>query len=492
MTNTAKIRPVAVKEAKTMTLIMRKPILMAGIGLSLMFWGWETLHQNFAEIGQLFLWIAIALGSGVWFLRSKTDKSVQFKPFSKINKEKVHQEILKAQKSLDILAKEAPDFDLTPLQSQLNTLPQTLDYPNITVAIAGGKGTGKTTLKALLNNYNLGENLQVIDTDPLFTKLSNFSLENLLIADFIIFITNGDLTESEWQALQYTNTHYQRCLLLFNKQDQQIPENRALIVQKLRQSAESILNESEIIPVSLNPQPITVRRYDKEGKLQESLEVQKPELNGLIESLQTILEQDRSNLALGRVWRQANQLQQQAKCHINRIRREKAIPIIENYQWVAGSMAGVNPVASLDLLATAAITGQMVLDLGKIYYQSFSLSQAKAVSTEMAKLMVKLGLVELSTQTISSLLKGNAMTYLAGGVIQGISAAYLTRIAGLSLVEYFQEQELSTETGFNLNINLLRDKIQQVFANNQRIDFLKGFVSQALHSMSSIQHYSNG
>jgi len=98
----------------------------------------------------------------------------------------------------------------------------------------------------------------------------------------------------------------------------------------------------------------------------------------------------------------------------------------------------------------------------------------------MGKLMVQLGLVELSTQTISSLLKSNAFTYVAGGTIQGISAAYLTRIAGLSLIEYYQDQDITNNQENSLNLEKLGDKIKQIFQQNQRTDFYQNFVKQAL------------
>ena len=87
--------------------------------------------------------------------------------------------------------------------------------------------------------------------------------------------------------------------------------------------------------------------------------------------------------------------------------------------------------------------------------------------------MLKLGLVEVSTQTIAGMLKTNAITYLAGGSVQGVSAAYLTRVAGLSLVEYFQEQDVSVE-GWNLE--KLGAKIKQVFAQNQKIGIIQNLI----------------
>jgi hypothetical protein len=98
----------------------------------------------------------------------------------------------------------------------------------------------------------------------------------------------------------------------------------------------------------------------------------------------------------------------------------------------------------------------------------------------MGSLIVKLGLVELSTQTIGGILKSNAVTFVAGGAVQGVSAAYLTRLAGLSLIEYFQERDLVTSADGSLNLDRLKLTIQRVFRQNQRVAFLHSFVRQAV------------
>jgi uncharacterized protein (DUF697 family) len=132
----------------------------------------------------------------------------------------------------------------------------------------------------------------------------------------------------------------------------------------------------------------------------------------------------------------------------------------------------------LDLLATAAINAQMVMDLSKLYQRKFSLEQAKTIATTIASLMLKLGLVEISTQAIASILKTNAVTFIAGGLIQGVSGAYLTRLAGLTLIEYF-EGEPSGE--------IKRDKLQQIlqtiFEQNRRLPFMQLFVKQAIDKL---------
>ena len=109
------------------------------------------------------------------------------------------------------------------------------------------------------------------------------------------------------------------------------------------------------------------------------------------------------------------------------------------------------------------------------------------MAATLGSLMLKLGLVELSTQTIAGFLKVNALTYVAGGCIQGVSAAYLTRIVGLSLIEYFHAQEpnlILTEAS-PLAIERLSQILQSVFQKNQQLTFLQGFVGQAMERLVS-------
>ncbi len=100
----------------------------------------------------------------------------------------------------------------------------------------------------------------------------------------------------------------------------------------------------------------------------------------------------------------------------------------------------------------------------------------------MANLMLKLGLVELSTKTLTTILKSHAATFIAGGAVQGVSAAYLTRIAGLTLLEYLQSQEVAIDANSSnpLNLDSLSKILETVFQQNQQFGFLQSFAKQAL------------
>ncbi|MCE6984245.1 DUF697 domain-containing protein, partial [Pseudomonas frederiksbergensis] len=79
----------------------------------------------------------------------------------------------------------------------------------------------------------------------------------------------------------------------------------------------------------------------------------------------------------------------------------------------------------------------------------------------------------VTSQALGRILKGNAISYIAGGTVQGIGAAYLTRLAGLSLVEYFQEQEINEQLNNDWNWTSLQNKVKQVWEQNQRLAFLQ-------------------
>jgi len=214
----------------------------------------------------------------------------------------------------------------------------------------------------------------------------------------------------------------------------------------------------------------------------ETVEQPTPDLGALVSRVKTVLSEEGTQLVLTTVQRQAMTLKAEVISELNGLRRDRAVPMIEQAQWIAGGSAFANPLPSLDLLATAAINTQLIMDLGEIYQQQFSLDQAKQIAGTMAGLMVKLGLVEMTTQAIAPLLKSHAVTYVAGGLMQGISAAYLTRLAGLSLVEYFEDRSLTAESSTEpfWNVEQLTQKLQGVFQANQRTAFLQTLVKQGV------------
>ncbi|MBW4638727.1 MAG: DUF697 domain-containing protein [Gloeocapsa sp. UFS-A4-WI-NPMV-4B04] len=466
-----------------MAVKLRRPILVGGVGLSFSLLVLQSFHQSIDQLGEFSVIGIIALGICLWLFQHQvknTSLQLDKAPTDRATVEKV---IVQVEGIVSQIATEAENQGLSPLQEKIEQLKVELNRQEIHLAITGGKAVGKTTLMQLL--FNVGQQpLDLQETPALFTGTDTITtdaaLEQAIAQDLVLFVTNGDLTDTQFQAINQLTAANQRLMLVFNKQDQYLPDERASVLCSLRQRMYPTLKAEDVVAITASPTPVKVRQHQADGTVQEWMEQPAIEITQLTQQLTQVLTEERQQLVWATTNRKAVALKAEAKAVLNQVRRDRALPIIEQYQWIAAAAAFANPVPALDLLATAAINAQLVMDLGGIYQQRFSLQQAQTVAGTMGSLMLKLGLVELSSKAIGTVLKSNAITFVAGGAVQGVSAAYLTRLAGLSLIEYFQQQEVTTPDT-KLNIDKLGQTLQNVFQQNQQIGFLPGFVKQTVN-----------
>jgi GTPase SAR1 family protein len=465
-----------------MVVKLQRPILVGGLGLSFSLWMLQSWHDSIVQVGEFGLLSALAVGGGLWlFQKNRPKDSLEQLNGMLVDRATVESAIAKTETVINQLAQEAENHPaLEILREQVAQLFSELDRQKIKVAVTGGKSVGKSTLiQVLKQNLETQNWVSLEETAPLFRGTGDNSdaavLAEIANSDFVLFLTNGDLTDSELQTLQQLKAANQPTILVFNKQDQYLADESASILLSLKQQM-----QGNVVATAASPIAIKVRKHEADGAVQEWMEQPTADIQQLTQQLGEVLTQQGQRLVWVTTMRKAGLLKAEAKNWLNGTRRDRATPIIEQYQWIAAAAAFANPVPALDILATAAINAQMVMDLGNIYQQKFSLEQAQTVAGTMGSLMLKLGLVELSTKAISTVLKSNAVTFVAGGVVQGVSAAYLTRVAGLSLIEYFQQQEIAIDSGTGLNLENLRQTLQKVFQKNQQIGFLQGFVKQSV------------
>jgi GTPase SAR1 family protein len=466
-----------------MAVNLRRPILVGGVGLSFALLLVQSLHHSVAQLGEFSLMGAIAVIICLWLFQQGRAKGTQIHLDSgPLDRETVEKAIAQVEDVVSQLEAEAENYEPnTALRERIAQLKNEIDRQEIQLTVTGGKGVGKTTLIQLLElNWlpQIQQKLRLCETPALFTATTNDALAEVIASDLVLFVTNGDLTDSEFQTLQQLRN--QRLILVFNKQDQFLPDEQATVLFSLRQRMQERLKAEDVVAIAASPSPTKVRQHAADGSVQEWMEQRTPEVSQLTRQLEQILAQEAQQLVWATTRRAAVALKAEVKTVLNSLRRDRALPVVEQYQWIAAATAFANPVPALDLLATAAINAQMVMDLGAIYQQKFSFQQAQTAAGTLGKLMLQLGLVELSTKAVSTVLKSNAITFVAGGVVQGVSAAYLTRLAGLSLVEYFQQQEVTTNAETGLNLDKLGQTLQKVFQQNQQIGFLQAFVKQGV------------
>ncbi|MEO0947898.1 MAG: DUF697 domain-containing protein [Cyanobacteria bacterium J06641_5] len=457
---------------------MRKPLLIGGVGLSFGLWAWSSVEQSLAlaQVGEYASLGLMVAGGGVWWWQRR--QAAKEAPVIVAHAPLKHADLDTAVAAAEaaIARLEAEDGTLPAGRERLAALTTTLQRQDLTVTAIGRSGTGKTSLLAQLDWS--AEPLLAAGT----TSIKELALDNEFDAgevtsDLILFAIDGDLGEVEFQALQQLHAARHQLLLVLNKCDRYLPEELATLTQTLQQRVEGFL-AAENVPIAIAavPGPLKVRRELADGTTEETIQERHPETTALTNRLATVLTA-REDLLLAAAWRQATAIAREARQALNAMRCDRALPIIDRYQWISAAAAFANPVGTLDLLATSAVSAQLALDLGEIYQQKLSLQQAQAIVGALGKQMVQLGIVELSTQTVGGLLKSHALTYVAGGAIQGVSAAYLTRLAGLSLVESFAAMPAGGDR--QLNLSTLQQKLKAVFALTKRTDIFESLFAQA-------------
>ncbi|MGB3491692.1 MAG: DUF697 domain-containing protein [Elainellaceae cyanobacterium] len=495
-----------------MAMKLKRPVLVGGIGLTCGAWIWGEMAPSVGDIAGTSLWGAIAIGSGLWLLKRRSPESPILKPLPSIKPvttEQVEQVLSKAKALIAQFATEAEAAQkdseqsaatveplVEQLQSQIEQIRDRIIRPDLHLTIMGDRRVGKSALYQWLqanrteanqaeSPENFWSGVTLTDTTSQLDSATSDRpdqaiAEALGTSDLVLAVTAGDLTDSAFRRIQELVQQRHRVLLVLNQHDRYLPDERTQLMQHLRQRLDGLVQPQDVVSVAIAPAPIKVRQHHEDGSVQERMEDVPPDAAALMQSLKTLLTQDRQQLCMMASLRQAHELTHQIQQQINAVRRDRALPVIEEYQWISAAAAFANPVPTLDLMAIAAINTQLIIDLGQFYHLQVSTAQAKAIAGTLAEVMVKLGLVELASQALSPLLKSNVMTFAAGGFIQGISAAYLTRIAGLSLIEFLEQQALEEgePSPSHFSLDAFAPYLQAVFQRNQRTEFLKSLIQQ--------------
>ena len=103
----------------------------------------------------------------------------------------------------------------------------------------------------------------------------------------------------------------------------------------------------------------------------------------------------------------------------------------------------------------------------------FHIPWGKELAFSLGKTLISLGVVKGAVELLARVLQMNVATFIVGKVIQGITAAYLTRIAGKSFVEYFRQDQDWGDGG-------ITEVVQRQFQLSRKDEFIKSFVKDAI------------
>ncbi|MCP9849402.1 YcjF family protein [Cyanobium sp. Morenito 9A2] len=189
---------------------------------------------------------------------------------------------------------------------------------------------------------------------------------------------------------------------------------------------------------------------DIAGSLHQELLAQLPEglgrhlliWDGEAPSLEAALQPLRRRLGEpGRCQLEATQLRCLRQFHarlqadLETVRRRRWKQLQQRTQWVVAAGVFAAPLPSVDLLVLGIANGLMLKEMAELWDCPWTGDQLRETALELGKAALALGLVEWSTQALAGLIKLHGATWLVGGAIQALSAAYLTRVVSHAMAD---------------------------------------------------------
>jgi GTPase SAR1 family protein len=265
-----------------------RPLVMGGITLATILWLLEFLDQSLGEWGVYSL-AALGISTGVWWVqRQSKPLEIEPMPLPRVDPTQVKQALVEAEQVITRLQAELINPEpalqtITPqlsfLQAQATQILTEMNREALRLMVMGAKGSGKTTLiQQLQAAWTTDSNPVTLYEAPSF-EVSNAGLtaesvvlKQATIADLILFLVTGDLTESEFQLLKQLAVR-KRTVLVFNKQDLYLPSDRETILARMQEWARSVAI-ADVVAISTAPKPLKVRQHQPDGSVQEWLEDQ--------------------------------------------------------------------------------------------------------------------------------------------------------------------------------------------------------------------------
>ncbi len=284
-------------------------------------------------------------------------------------------------------------------------------------------------------------------------------------ADLLLFVVDNDLRRSEYEPLQALAAIGKRSLLIFNKTDLYTDADKEVILARLRSRLRGLIRATDVVAIAANPRSVMLETGETEQP--------EPDIVPLLRRMAVVLRAEGEDLVADNILLQSQRLGEEARKLIDAQRRRQADKVVERFQWISAGVVVVTPLPIVDLLATAAVNAQMVVEIGKLYGCEINLERGRELALSLAKTLASLGIIKGAIELISTALELNIATFLIGRAIQGVTAAYLTRIAGKSFIEYFRHDQDWGDGG-------MTEVVQRQFELNRRDEFVKAFVREAI------------
>lgn len=358
---------------------------------------------------------------------------------------------------------------------QLQLLFEKIEHGHIHIAVFGRVSVGKSALlNALLGEVRFstsplhGETTRaaharwqeyeadgvfLIDT-PGINEVAGEERERLAHdvasrCDLVLFVVDGDITDTELRALRQVKDAAQRLVLVLNKMDRYTQADRELLLATLRQRTQGLIHPQDIVTAAAQPAERIVILVDAEGNETETRRRPPPEVSAVRERIWDILKAEGKTMAALNAGLFAGRFSDRLAYEIVAIRHDLAEKVVRNYCLAKGVAVALNPIPVADILAAVATDAAMMIHLSRVYGLPITRGEAGALlKTIFTQLVFLMGTV-WSMHLLASALKGVSMglsTVVTAGA-QGAVAWYGTYVVGKAAEHYFAQGKSWGEGG---------------------------------------------
>lgn len=282
-------------------------------------------------------------------------------------------------------------------------------------------------------------------------------------SDLVLFVVDGDLTETEIRALRILVRAQRPIILVFNKIDRYTRPEREQLLASLTLHTHGYIDAANIVCVSARPAEQSVIQVDAAGRETETLRRSEPDMAALRQRLWELLEAEGETLAALNASLFAGDLADKVGQRILKAKRKLGVRLIRTYCITKGVSVALNPIPIADLLAAAAVDAGMVMHLSKLYGLPLSKAEAgtlvKTIATQMALLMGTVWGIHLLSSALK--LGTGGLSTLVTGTAQGAVAYYATYVVGQAAETYLAQGKSWGEAGPKLVIRDILDGIDR-------------------------------
>jgi len=282
-------------------------------------------------------------------------------------------------------------------------------------------------------------------------------------SDLVIFVVDGDITDSERNALQTLLKQGRPVVVALNKSDLYTEIELEALLATVREKTAGLVQSEDVLAVAAQPRAQQVVEIDDAGNETFSTRNRPPEIADLRLRLWDIFENEGKTLAALNASLFAADLSDQVGIRILHARREIADRLVRTYCVAKGVAVAFNPVPVADLFAAAFIDVGMVVHLSKVYDLPISRREAGSlVSVIAAEAAALMGTVWALNIVSSALKVGTAgLSTLVTAGAQGAIAYYSTYVVGRIAAEYLAKGKSWGDGGPKQVVNEILDSLDR-------------------------------